>query len=269
LQEIKQHHPDDYSKLVNHPSRLQDIKDAAIEVAQEQITLAKEFPEGEVTDIRERLAKHLPESRINLIEEGLKIPTFRMRIAKQDVGSYLVTIKTEAGDLFPPRVLTSAADIEWATSQQLASIVVEAVMLALSAAGICIHVKQHAILAAVERAYETIEGSSKFRRHILKFILAWNNVDSNWSKAKALFELIHDIYDTGLLWAIIKTLCEDMRWWEWVITAAKTSAVLIAAILSDGLALIAKIALAVGDAVEFIIKVKNVYQLETISDIIL
>lgn len=268
LQEIKHHHPDDYSKLVNHPSRLQDIKDAAIEVAQEQITLAKEFSEGEVTDIRERLAKHLPESRIKLIEEGLDVPTFRMHITKQDDGNYLATIKTEAGDLYPPRVLASAADIEWATWQQYASVVVEAVIMVLQAIGIGVSAGRHAVEDAVKETSKVIEESSKFQRNIYNFKRAWDSAGSSWGKAKALFYLIKDTYSIGILWSVIKTLCQDMRWWEWLITAAKTSAMIIAALFTDGVALIAKIALVLVNAVQFSIKVANLNQLEMISDMI-
>ena len=52
-----------------------------------------------------------------------------------------------------------------------------------------------------------------------------------------------------MLWTIIKSLYKEMSKWDWVKTAAKVSAMIIAALATDGAVLIAKIALAVLAAV--------------------
>ena len=56
-----------------------------------------------------------------------------------------------------------------------------------------------------------------------------------------------------------------MKWYDWLETAAKVSATIIEALLTDGAALIAKIALAVLAAVEFDRKINNLVQLEEIE----
>ena len=56
-----------------------------------------------------------------------------------------------------------------------------------------------------------------------------------------------------------------MSKWDWVKTAAKVSAMIIAALATDGAVLIAKIALAVLAAVDFAKKIANLVQLEEIA----
>ena len=72
----------------------------------------------------------------------------------------------------------------------------------------------------------------------------------NWqARLKPFFYLLKETYAAGLLWTIIKSLYKEMSKWDWVKTAAKVSAMIIAALATDGAVLIAKIALAVLAAV--------------------
>ena len=56
-----------------------------------------------------------------------------------------------------------------------------------------------------------------------------------------------------------------MKWYDWLETAAKVSAMIIAALATEGAALIAKVALAVLAAVDFARKIANMIQLEEIK----
>lgn len=55
-----------------------------------------------------------------------------------------------------------------------------------------------------------------------------------------------------------------MKWYDWLETTAKVSAMVVAALVTDGAALIAEIALTVLAAVDFARKIDNVVQLEEI-----
>ena len=68
-----------------------------------------------------------------------------------------------------------------------------------------------------------------------------------------------------MLWTIIKSLCKEMSKLDWMKTAAKVSAMIIAAVATEGAALIAKIALTVLAAVDFARKIANLVQLEEIK----
>ena len=56
-----------------------------------------------------------------------------------------------------------------------------------------------------------------------------------------------------------------MSWLDWAKTIAIVTATIVAAIATDGVALIAKIALAVNSAVEFAKKLSNLHELEEIK----
>ena len=118
---------------------------------------------------------------------------------------------------------------------------------------------------ATEAVAQVLKSSLKFEKAVKDFIDAWNSASGAFEKAKALFSLIGNIYSEGVLWTVIKALCSNMAWYEWLETAAKVTAVLIAALATEGIALIAKIALVVLDAINFARKIANISQLKEIK----
>ena len=119
--------------------------------------------------------------------------------------------------------------------------------------------------ATVEDTAEAIQRSSQLQRAMQKFIDSWRAAGRNAAaKAKALSYLIKDSYAAGILWTIIKSLCKKMKWYDWVETSAKVSAMIIAALATDGAALNAKIALIILSAVDFARKIANLEKLEEI-----
>ena len=266
LEQIEKNAPEEYSKLSADPKLKAAITEAARASATEEVTLAQEFASQPDRDIRKRLAKHLPEDRIKLIEEALSIPTFRMEITKKADGKYWVQSTRGGKEFFPGKVLATVADIKSASILQEASIVVEAVLLVLQAAGLKVSVSESTMKATVEDTVNAIEHSSQLQRAIQTFISSWRSAGGNaMAKAKAIFILLKDSYAAGILWTIIKNLCREMKWYDWLLTAAKVSAMIIAALATEGLALIAKIALVVLAAVDFARKIANLVQLEEIK----
>ena len=199
FEEMRKNAPEEYTKLNADPQKKETIVQAARSAATKQVKFAKELA-GQPSDISERLAKHLPESRIKIIQEGLSLPTFRMDITKMSDGKHRVKLTRENQEPFKPsRELAAVSDINWATIMQYASIVVEAVMLVLSAVGISVSPGSSAIDAAVEDAAHAIESSTKLERAVQEFITAWNAAGgSKWQKAKAIFQLIKDSYSGGI-----------------------------------------------------------------------
>ena len=266
LEQIKNNAPGEFYKMNADPKLKATITEAARYAAEEELKLAREFASRPDQDIRNRLAMHLPEYRVKLIEEALSIPTFRMEINKKRSGNYQVDLKRGDEEFLPSRELRSLEDIDWAKIMQYASIVVEGVMLVLQAVGIKASVSSSTVKATVEDTAKAIQESSVMQKAIQAFIKAWKEAGGSASaKAKAIFFLLKNSYGAGILWKIIKSLCSNMSTWDWIKTAATVTAMIIASLATDGVALIAKIALAVVAAADFAKKIANVVKLEEIQ----
>lgn len=272
LHQMAQYAPEEYSAMRDDPMIEESIREAARAAAAEEVRLAHEFAIRPGQDIRKRLAKHLPEDGIKLIEEALTIPTFNMEITQNSVGTHFVQLTREGEEFLPGRELSAGYrgqydDINWAKIMQYASIVVEAVMLALQAVGVKASVSSSTTKATIEETAQTIEKSSVFQKAIQAFISSWKKAgSSSMSKAKAIFYLLKDTMAAGILWTIIKSLFKNMSWWEWTKTAAMVSAMIIASLATEGAALIAKIALALVAAAGLAKKIANVVKLEEIEE---
>lgn len=266
LEQIEKNSPEEFSKLNADPKLKDSIIKAARETATEQVKLAQEFASQPDQDIRNRLAKYLPEDRIKLIEGALSIPTFRVEITKKEDGKHGVQFTRDGAEFLPGKQLTTVADIESTSFIQMASILVEAVLLVMQAVGIKISPSSSTIEATVKDTVTAIKNSSKLQRAIAQFIDSWEKAGGNaLSESKAIFYLIKESNAGGILWTIIKELCRNMTWQDWLKTSAKVAAMIIAALATGGTALIAKIALIVLSAVDFAKKIANLVQLEEIK----
>jgi hypothetical protein len=265
IQEMEKRAPIQMHRLKQDDEKYQKILSAARKSATEQVTMSKEFAD-QPSDILVRLRKHLPEERIKLIQAGLSLPTYRLDITKSRQGHFTVSSKRGDEMFLASRNLMTMADIDWAKIMQYASIVVEGVMLVMSAIGISPSPSSGAIEKATEDVAQALKNSSKFEKAIEAFVQAWDSAGgSAYQKAKAIFYLMKDTYSAGLLWTVIKAVCSEMKWYDWLEVSAKVSAMLIAALATDGAALIAEIALVVLSAVDFARKLANLSQLEKIK----
>ena len=266
LEQIKRIAPEEFSKLNADPKLKDAITEAARAAAAEEVKLAHEFSCQHGYNIRERLAKHLPHTRIKMIEEALNIPTFHMEIAQKSDGKHSVHLTRKGAKFLSGRELATIPDTEWARFLQEASILVEAVFLVVQAVGIEISPSESTVKAVIEETMKEIENSSHLQGEIAKFISLWEAAEGNaLAKAEVIFILLKDSYAAGILWTIIKSLCTEMKWYEWLETAAKVTAMILAALATDGAALIAKIALIVLSAVDFARKIANLVKLEEIK----
>lgn len=266
LAQIQRNAPEEFSKMNAHPKVKEAVTEGARAVASEEVKLAHEFTSRPDQEIRQRLAKYLPEDRIKLIEGALSIPTFRMEITQKSNGKYLVQLTREGKEFLPGRELATVSDINWGSILQEASILVEAILLVMSAVGIEVSVSESTMEATIEDTARAIENSSALQRAIAKFISSWHAAGgSALERAKAIFYLLKESYAAGIVWTMIKSLCREMKWYDWLETAAKVTAMIIAAVATEGVALIARIALVVMSAVDFIRKLANLAKFEEIK----
>ncbi|XP_068757211.1 uncharacterized protein [Montipora capricornis] len=269
FEEMKKYSPEEYAKIEADPHLKEFIAEAATFAAGEEVAFDREFLQNPGEEVVSLLTGTLSVERIQLIQEALTIPTFDMTLEiipyKNTKGNdvMLAEFKMEDEEFLPPMEIETLDGINRAKVFQYASIVIEAVMLAMQAAGIKVHVSKGTMRSAIKQAATKIKGSSVVQRALQTFVKSWRRAGSNnWAKARAVFFLLKDCQAGGLFWTIVKSLCKEMSWWDWAKTSAQVTAMIIAAFASGGAALIAKIFLALLSAARLVRKISNVIMLE-------
>ena len=248
LGHIQEQDPETFQKLNADGSKKDELIAKVKQIAEDEIAHGKELKRngGDVTKL------NLPPCRLAAIQDGLKMATYRVDIADR-VAKHTFTDGTH----FMTVQLDTQPNKDYSYYVQVASIVIEGVLLALTIIGLKVPVSKAILKKATEELVEELGTSSAFRKAVEEFVKSWEDASGNLDKAKALFYLLKNTYSLGILWKLIKTLCSEMSWWDWTKAAALITAQLIAAFATDGLALVAKIALALNSAYEFFKKIHN------------
>ena len=106
LDDIKRFAPEEFAQLEANPSKKSEITKAAHDAATEHLKLAEELRMQVPADkIAECLAKHLPKHRLELIETGLQVPTYRLDITKKADGHNWVDITRDGNEFMPSKKL--------------------------------------------------------------------------------------------------------------------------------------------------------------------
>ena len=263
LAEIKKFAPDQFTQLEANPSKKAEI----IKAARDNITLhlklaAERPPTGKEA---EHLAKHLPKQRVELIKKGLQVPTYHLEITKKADGHHRVDITRDGKEFMPSRKLDSTAAINATSSLQMASIIIETVLFVLNAVGVEIPDDMQIIIEAARKIVDKIEKFSTLQNDIQALEEAAAAKNGSDSVAHAIFVLIGDLFSEGILWTIIRSLCVNMSWWDWTQTVVVVVAEIIAALATDGAALIVEIVVALKDAVQFMDKLTTLTQLKAVK----
>ena len=264
LADIEKYAPQEFQMLQADPAKKQGLIQAARDAAEEEVKLAEEFHTQPSENVAERLSKHLPQYRVELIKTGLEVPTYQLNISKRAEGRHWADITRDGKVFMQSQVLESSAAIGKSTYIQMASIVIEGVLLVLQAVGIKVAVSEQLIKRTAEETVSVIESSSALQKAVQALQEAAKG-GSKFEIAKAIFNLIKDSKAAGILWKIIKGLCSNMSWYDWVKTAGIVTAMIVAAVATDGVALIAKIILALNSAYKFFKKLTNLSELAALK----
>ena len=253
LEYIQKNDPDCYQQINSDSSKKEELIAKIKHVATEEIAQEEELKKngGDVTKL------NLPAERLLGIEDGLKMATYRFNIAN---GAAELTFPD--GTHFKTIQLDSPENTSTAYYLQIASIIIEGVLLVLSVIGLKVPISKAIIKKTSTKLVEELTESSAFQKAVKKFVESWDNSSGFYDKAKALFYLLKDTYSLGILWNTIKLLCSEMSWWDWTKAAALITAQLVAAFATGGAALIAKIVLALKSAYDFGQKIANLSQLK-------
>ena len=259
LQHLQYEEADLAEKLQKDYEKLKDvIRSAAVEyMSLEQAQHIRQNPK--------ELERYLPESGMKMIAEGgLTIPhTYKININRREIGKPTVDFIRDGKTFKPTEELATLKDIENTKVMQYASIIIEAVLLVIEVVGIAVEVSDYVMHKV---AQETAKSSSILQQELDNLQKVFEDSSSTvYQKANAIFILIKDSYLASILWTIIKGLCSNTSYWDWMKTAGTVTAMIIAAIDTGGAALIAKIVLALDSAYEFCKKIVNLTELDNIK----
>lgn len=213
------------------------------------------LPDGKM---QEKLRKHLSDEDYKKISEYVDEETFTMTIT----GSR-ATFERGSKKFLDPIQLTSMEGIAYASTLQIASIVIESIFLVLGVIGVKITLKETLIRKIIQEIIPVVEQPA-FRRIIDEFLQSWTT-GNTWGKAKAIFTLLKETYSFGIFWKVIKIALSEMSWLDRIKTIALIAATIVAAFATDGIALIAKITLSVNDAYNLGKKVINMTTLKALA----
>ncbi len=272
---IKDNLPEEYERLQKDPAKkkilIADAKAKAEAQLKEQDAfsfIGKPQPPEELTKlVSEKVSKYAPSGQVEFIKKGLQIPSYRLNF-RHEKGNYYVDITKSGVKYLDSIKLDTTVNAEKISVLQIASIVVEAVALLLSIVGVVVPEEKIAEVAA--KMATAISESPAVKKAIEVLKNVWGSNGSGSSKAKAMWELIKAVWEYrthgNILIKIVKLLISDMSWWDIVKTVALITATIVAAIATDGIALIAKIILALNSAYEFGKKILNLNELDEIRN---
>ena len=258
LDYLKVQDPSDYAKLMKpeNVSKLKEIKAAAKGAVEDEIkhSLVKNL------DKPGELAKYVSSDRCKMIEEGLTIPTYILTIEKEG-GMPCVSI-TRNGETFMESIkLVSSDDRERARNIQIASIVIESILLLVNVVGIHTSVSTGVlqklateVSVAVNRSAAILGAVGGLRRAM--------QTGTRLQQASGIWNVIRTAYSAGILMTILRGLFHNMTYWDWAKSVMEMIAVIAVSIPTEGGALILKISVALAQAVLFINKFRNLTELE-------
>lgn len=263
---LKKYSPTAFDRLNSMPEgKSKILTPAAKIVADEEVKLAQVFKElPKEREIRGIFAKHLPPYRVALIEQGFLPQTYQILIKKKVDGFYYADFIRDEKSIFSQKKLDNRLAISDTSNFQIASIIVEAVLLLLQAAGKVVSVDEGVIASIAQEILPVIENSSQLHRAVEALQVATES-DSKYDMAVAIYNLIVDTYSLGILWQIIQSLCRNMSYWDWIETSTIVTAMIIATLATNGVALTARILLALNAAYRFINKLTNLDKLDKIK----
>ena len=148
-------------------------------------------------------------------------------------------------------------DIKKSEELQRASVVIELIFFLCS----CVNIKADQSKVELKATVEAIKAhvsEPQFTRALNTFVKAWNQAGySAWGKANAMFNFLKETYSLQIFWKLIKVILQNLSTLENIKAIGEIVLMIVAAFATDGVALIARIVLAVDNAVYLEQKIAN------------
>ena len=244
---MEKYAPSDYKRLVKD-ERFSEAESEVRKIIKEELDLEKALQNKE--NHIQILKDHLSEERIDMIKNAFRIETFTMHADENNDDLYHVT---REGKQFQPSIRVSA-DPDVPAILQAASIVVECFILVLKVVGVSFPIGN--MRKVVKNVVDKLEQTPSVLESISRLVENWDSADP-MQKAWLIWDIIVKAFNSGIFWDIIQNIVEGMSWFDWLLTAAKITATIVAGIATGGLAIVVQISFAVIDAVELAQKIVN------------
>ena len=246
--------PEEHQKLKEDRASYKEIHTLIEKVINENLSLATSL-RGKVqhassSDIQRLLNRTYTSGKIECMRHGLEVESFRMSIDRNQQGHYTVSTTRKGREFYPRRELTTLANIDSARMNQYRSIFFEALALLAQCAGIAVTIGDRAL-----RGVQNLP--SYMTKAIDEFVGLWNKATSNAHRAEAFLGFIQKAYLKDIFWSSVRLIFESMGWLDWVRLVVTLLATIVATFATEGLALIARIILALGSALTFFEKIVN------------
>lgn len=231
------------------------------EAAEKEVEMEKIFMMKDLSGIEKEITKIIGPERVQIIKDAFLAETFTMTLEKMADDRLQIAL-TKDGKQYKESVVLSRIDSgEWYSMFQAFSIIVEGTMLMLNIVGIGATIDERSMDKLYVELEPVLKGNA-VQEAVKAFMKAWNQEGATvWKRARALFCLIKDSYAAGIFWKIIKMCISHMGFWQKAKAIAEITVTLVAAFATDGVALVARIVLALADAASFIKKVCNLQNL--------
>jgi uncharacterized membrane protein YhdT len=237
------------------------------EVAQMDATVTEKMApmigKQNMQEVEQALSATLGHELVDLIKKSIAIETYKMKVVEKPDGQFAVQISRYGIEFRSELMLKTRKEIEIATWLQSASLVIELLFFLLACLGIKVILSEVEMSAFVQEVERLVQEPT-FPEALNTFVDAWNEAKAEgsiWEKAKAIYHFLKDTFAIGMYWKmfklIYKLIFKDMSKEEKTKAIIQLVLMIVAASATKGLALIAKIALAVDFADYLAEKIAN------------
>ena len=211
--------------------------------------------------------KNVPKTKDTALLKGLQFHTFRMEISKRQ-GKTWAKVTRKGKQFYPDIMLADIIDANQTLWLQIASVIIEVVAMLLAAIGFVVASNETAVREATEAITGYLNRGSEIVNSFLDFAEEFSSASGSMAKANALFILCCTMYKDGpeLLWTALRTLLSQLTWYQRVLSIARVIALIVAMVATDGAALVMRVATVIMDAVDLVIKARNLVEIKRHRD---
>lgn len=247
--------------FIQHEATIRGVLEVAADTENELTNIMSPFMNKiSIKEVEKKISPKIGHDRAEMIKNAFSFETYKMKLVKKSNGQSAVQMHRGGTEFRPEINLLKIEDVIKSNELQMTSMVIELFMLVLSCGGIMDDFTEYQMRAAIQEI-EAIVQQSAVQKALCKFIEEWNHGDA-WARAKAIFVFLKSTYSLGIFWKIIKILFTQMSTFQNIRALAECAVMMVAAFATEGIALIARIALSLNNTVALVEKIANMSNFE-------
>ncbi|XP_071155422.1 uncharacterized protein [Mytilus edulis] len=247
--------------FIQHEATIRSVLEVAADTENELTNIMSPFMDKiSIKEVENKISPTIGHDRAEMIKNAFSFETYKMKLVKKSDGQSAVQVHRGGAEYLPEIKLAKIQDVIKSKEIQITSIIIEIFMLVFKCGGITDDFTEYQMRAASQEL-EAIVRQSTFQRALREFIEEWNRGDA-WARAKAIFVFLKSTYALGIFWKIIKILFTQMSTFKNIRALAECAVMIVAAVATEGVALIARLALSIDNAVALVEKMVNMSNFE-------